>query len=199
MGSKQAILKSISAQSMVEVDLPSLDSFGTEYDDPVAKFCEMLPAVGGQCVRVKNKEELTAHLAELEQYKTAKRIFSTMPGLGESNVDLESIDDPAELNGLDLSILPGIFGVAENGAVWVTSSGLKHRLVYFIAEHLILIVPADQIVSNMHQAYERLNFNPPHYGTFLSGPSKTADIEQALVIGAQGPRSLVVYLLENDE
>jgi L-lactate dehydrogenase complex protein LldG len=59
----------------------------------------------------------------------------------------------------------------------------------------VLIVPADQIVHNMHQAYDRLQFNEPSYRLFISGPSKTADIEQSLVIGAQGPRSLVVFLV----
>ena len=59
----------------------------------------------------------------------------------------------------------------------------------------MLVVPADRVVSNMHLAYRELDFTTPEYGTFISGPSKTADIEQSLVIGAQGPRSAVVYLL----
>ena len=85
--------------------------------------------------------------------------------------------------------------MAENGAVWVDPSELAHRVVLFIAEHLVLVVRESQLVHNMHQAYERLGTDLPGYGLFISGPSKTADIEQSLVIGAQGPRSLHVCLV----
>jgi L-lactate dehydrogenase complex protein LldG len=65
------------------------------------------------------------------------------------------------------------------------------------------VVPAGEIVDHMHAAYDRLGvaglggsaFAQPMFGAFISGPSKTADIEQSLVIGAHGPRSLTVFLL----
>jgi L-lactate dehydrogenase complex protein LldG len=63
-----------------------------------------------------------------------------------------------------------------------------------LAEHLVIVLAESDIVDNMHAAYERLGarLGEAAYGCFMSGPSKTADIEQALVIGAQGPRSLTV-------
>ena len=90
----------------------------------------------------------------------------------------------------------GEFAVAENGAVWVPDQRMKHRVASFITQHLALIVPGDQIVHNMHQAYDRLNFEATGFGVFISGPSKTADIEPSLVIGAHGARSLTVFLLD---
>jgi L-lactate dehydrogenase complex protein LldG len=73
---------------------------------------------------------------------------------------------------------------------------VKHRAIYFIVQHLALVLPADQLVDNMHQAYDRATVGSSSLGLFLSGPSKTADIEQSLVIGAHGPRSLSVVLVD---
>jgi L-lactate dehydrogenase complex protein LldG len=108
------------------------------------------------------------------------------------------VEDPHQLESVDFAILPGRFAVAENGAVWVTDEGVKQRVIFFIVQHLALVVPASEIVHNMHQAYERLAFARPGFGAFISGPSKTADIEQSLVIGAHGPRSLTVFCVGAD-
>ncbi|MCU0983250.1 MAG: LUD domain-containing protein, partial [Pirellulaceae bacterium] len=72
-----------------------------------------------------------------------------------------------------------------------------HRVLFFIVQHLVLIVPADRVLHNLHEAYGQLRFDRPEFGLFISGPSKTADIEQSLVIGAHGARSLTVFLLES--
>ena len=73
---------------------------------------------------------------------------------------------------------------------------IRQRTIYFIAQHLALVVPRSEVVSNMHQAYQRLRFDDNAFGCFVSGPSKTADIEQSLVIGAHGARSLTVFLVD---
>ena len=136
-------------------------------------------------------------LDEIPAYASAKQIVSLVPGAGRPNFDPNAVDDPHALAAVDFAILPGQFGVAENGAIWVTDANLRHRAIYFIVQHLALVIPADQIVDNMHQAYGRLTSSQPGYGAFISGPSKTADIEQSLVIGAHGPRSLTVFCLRS--
>ena len=98
---------------------------------------------------------------------------------------------------LDFALVGAELGVAENGAVWVTGRERSQRAVCFIAEHLALVLPASLLVDDMHRAYERISFREPGYGTFIAGPSKTADIEQALVIGAHGARSLTVFLVDS--
>jgi L-lactate dehydrogenase complex protein LldG len=98
----------------------------------------------------------------------------------------------------DFVVLAGELAVAENGAVWVSGAGVSHRVLYFLSQHLALVVPASTVVHNMHEAYARLKIGQSPFGTFISGPSKTADIEQALVIGAHGARSLTVFLVEQD-
>ncbi|MCE9554044.1 MAG: LUD domain-containing protein [Planctomycetes bacterium] len=195
MSSKQHILAAIRKLTLPAVDLPVTSPFGIVYDDPLQQFATVLQAVGGLAKRIANIAELKRELALLDVYRQAKRIYSARADIEPGNVNLGELADPKQLHGLDLAILNGDFGVAENGAVWVRCDDLSHRAVHVIAEHLVLIVAADQIVHNMHQAYDRLAFSEPSYRLFISGPSKTADIEQSLVIGAQGPRSLVVFLV----
>jgi L-lactate dehydrogenase complex protein LldG len=88
--------------------------------------------------------------------------------------------------------IDGEFGVAENGAIWLTEEAMPHRVAPFICQHLVINV--SEIVTTMHAAYERLGGVNSGFGLFLAGPSKTADIEQSLVIGAHGARSLTVVI-----
>ena len=67
--------------------------------------------------------------------------------------------------------------------------------LFVIPEHIAVVVQATSLVHDMHQAYEAISHGPG-FALFLSGPSKTADIEQALVIGAHGARSCTVLLAE---
>ena len=195
--SKSAILASIRQCNVNPVGLPDTFDIGIVFDDPVARFVKMVERVGGNALRLGDWGDLAHALEELEVYRSAERILSRLPAVPRANVDLDAIEDPRDMNYLNLAILPGEFAVAENGAVWVTDRGLKHRVVYVIAEHLILVVDAAQVVHNLHQAYERIRFNEPRYGLFISGPSKTADIAASLVKGAQGPRGLHVFLVGN--
>jgi L-lactate dehydrogenase complex protein LldG len=133
---------------------------------------------------------------DLERYvraSGAKTIVSTDPSIA-GNLDIASIEDPLQLAGVDLAILRARIGVAENGAMWVSEREMQHRVLPFITQHLILILDREGLVGTMHQAYRRIDIAETGFGVFIAGPSKTADIEQSLVIGAHGPRSLVVCL-----
>ncbi len=195
MTSKDDILKSIRAQHVPPAELPSLDGPWIEYPDRVAQFTMLIESVGGKCVRVANLDALNRELSQMPEYTTAKKIASRIAGAGEPNVDMSSLATPHELEDVDFAIVTGEFGVCENGAIWVTERGLKHRSVYFLAQHLAMVLPADALVDNMYQAYQRLQFSESGFGAFICGPSKTADIEQSLVIGAHGPRSMCVFLV----
>lgn len=97
--------------------------------------------------------------------------------------------------GADSFTVKGVFGVAENGAVWIGElpAGYSRRDL-FIHEQLVIELDRSSVVNNMHEAYLNLGEKALGYGIFISGPSKTADIEQALVFGAHGARSAVVVL-----
>lgn len=191
---RAAMLGAVRRQPLPAQPLPELEQNWVRYDDPVAHFAEVLRSVGGRCVMVRDAEQIQRELEGLAEYASARQVCSLVPGIAASNVDFDAIDDAHLLEAVDFAILPGEFAVAENGAVWVSDIGLKHRAIYFIAQHLALVVPAHAMVNNLHEAYERLSFSEPGFGVFISGPSKTADIEQSLVIGAHGPRSLTVFL-----
>ena len=99
------------------------------------------------------------------------------------------------MNGTDIGVVRGCFGVAENACVWIPQQ-MKEKAVCFISENLVILLDKKQIVNNMHEAYRRIEFNDYGYGTFISGPSKTADIAQVLVMGAQAARSATVLLID---
>jgi L-lactate dehydrogenase complex protein LldG len=194
MESKQAILDAIRRHSPPPASLPELNCEWIHYDDPRKQFADVLESVGGRCITVTDIEDVNRELAAMPVHQQATQICSLMHGVA-GNVDLSTVHDPHELETLDFVILPGKFAVAENGAIWVTDDAVPHRVVYFIVQHLALVVPSSEILDNMHQAYQRLAFSGRGFGVFISGPSKTADIEQSLVIGAHGARSLTVFLL----
>jgi len=196
MSSKASILSVIRAQRVPEAPLPSLERAWLQFADPLAQFEAQVAGVGGRTVRVRGTEDIGRALAGYPEFTQAKQIVSSIEGIA-STYQIDRVRDPHDLESVDWALLPADFGVAENGAVWVTDEGLEHRALYFIVQHLALVLPAREIVHNMHEAYARLNIGASSLGLFISGPSKTADIEQSLVIGAHGPRSLTVFLVES--
>jgi L-lactate dehydrogenase complex protein LldG len=205
MTSKEAILQAVRRHRPGSAELPGLDQAWTAFADRRAKFVEMLEGVGGKAIVARDKAHLNEQLCSLPHAATAQRIVSLVPDVGSPTVDLAALKSAHELAAIDLAIVPGEFAVSENAAVWVTDRSLAHRVLYFLCQHLVLVVAGDAIVDHMHAAYERIAaqcgnsataFAEPVFGVFISGPSKTADIEQQLVIGAHGPRSLTVCLME---
>lgn len=196
--SRDAILKTVRANRTAEVDLPDLTGDWIRYDDPLQQFRGMLESGGGTSALLSDAAEADRWLREQTAYADSSQRLSMVPGVGASDVVLDQLDTPQDLARLDWAVLRGEFAVAENGAIWTTDIGLRHRAVYFLCEHLVLVLDSAAIVHHMHEAYDRLSGfameEEPPFGCFISGPSKTADIEQSLVIGAQGPRSLDVLL-----
>ncbi len=196
MSSRSDILSRIRQVLPPAVDVPPESFTGIVYPDPAAKFADVLAGVGGECIRVPTLAAADAWLSAHEPYQQAARRCSLVAGVGETNFDYDSVTDPHDLESVEYTVLPGELAVAENAAVWVTDRHVRHRVLFFLTQHLALVVPAKRIVSNLHQGYESIEIGKGPFGTWLSGPSKTADIEQSLVIGAHGSRSQVVFLVD---
>jgi L-lactate dehydrogenase complex protein LldG len=156
MPSKETILESLRQNRPVPAELPDLNRAWTAYSDPRAKFIEVLEAIGGKAIVARDLAELNDQLQMLPQLLTAQKVVSLFPGVGSPNVDAACIDSPHALADVDVAILRGEFAVAENGAVWVTDHNMSHRVLYFLCQHLILVVPADAMVDHMHAAYNRI-------------------------------------------
>lgn len=196
MNSRKQILAAIRNHEISAVELPSLQHDWIRFQDVSAQFSEAVAGVGGEVVPCSRMSEVSGHLRNNPRFNDAVQIYSDLSELDVGNVAMEDIDDPHKLADLDFAVFRGHFGVAENGAVWLTAETLRHRVAYFVSQHLAIVIRANEIVNNMHEAYERLQFTDPDFGLFMSGPSKTADIEQSLVIGAHGARSLTVFTVE---
>lgn len=192
MDSREKILLAISVNKPELAPLPEFPVFDTENQDPITAFTEKLKEIGCSVAML---DDQTLDQAIRQYYPEAERIFCPLPECGLGNIPIDSIDYPQDLLPLDLTILKGQFGVAENGGIWVTENEMVHRVTPFLTEHLVLVLNRSQIVSNMHQAYEKIEVGETGFGVFIAGPSKTADIEQSLVVGAQAARSLLVVLM----
>ena len=193
--SREEILRALRAALPPPAPLPDLGSIGIRYPHLREQFARSVAEVAGRCVFVPDNANINDELEHLPEYAAARKIVSLVPGVRRANVDLASVADGHSLADVDFCVLPGELGVAENGAVWVTERGVPHRAAWFLAQHVALVLPGSAIVSNLHEAYDRLAVGGAGFSIFISGPSKTADIEQALVIGAQGPRSCTVLVL----
>jgi|CXWL01.1.fsa_nt_gi L-lactate dehydrogenase complex protein LldG len=183
MSSRQRILDTVRRNRPAARSLPELPVGATLPTDAIDRFVAMVREVGGDAVVT---HDVSAAIRA--RYPDAARVIS----MAEEGATFSG----GSLDGIDLVVLRGALGVVENGAIWVAESAMGHRALPFVTTHLVLLLRADQLVADMHGAYEALGLerDTPGFGVFISGPSKTADIERALVIGAQGPRSLLVVI-----
>jgi L-lactate dehydrogenase complex protein LldG len=126
-----------------------------------------------------------------------ERLINTIPEIGYGLAPAATYASGHVLAQLELAVVAGSLAVAENGAIWVSDASLPTRVLPFICEHLVLVIYQSQIVGTMHEAYDRLQVSATGYGVFIAGPSRTADIEQSLVIGAHGPKRAHVFIVQD--
>lgn len=196
MSTKEEILSRYRRNMKVtgQYDMPDFSTLkGVEYDNPLAQFVAMSENVGSHVVDLSGGDDINSVIKSL--YPEAKVFASSLPEITIADRNPDTVDRAQDLNGTDVGIVRGEIGVAENGCVWIPQT-MKEKAVCFISEYLVILLSRKSIVSNMHQAYERIQFTDYGYGSFISGPSKTADIAQALVMGAQAARGVTVILTD---
>jgi L-lactate dehydrogenase complex protein LldG len=175
-------------------ELPENIQFPPFFDDPELKFCDTLAGIGGQAIFAPSYAFIAEDLQQL--FPAAQLVVHAIDDLPLPGVHPDTMLDDHDLAPVDLAILPGALGVAENGAIWLDERHFgRHRVLPFITQHLVIVLDRKKITHNLHAAYGLIDPTATGFGMWLAGPSKTADIEQSLVIGAHGARSLRVYLL----
>lgn len=195
MSNKEDILKKYRSNIHERFEMPDLsDITPITYKEPLSQFIEMSKNVGGNIIEVKENQDINALVQEL--YPDAKEIASNLSEITIATRNPDTIENAQALNGTDVGIIRGMFGVAENGCIWIPQQ-MKEKAVCFISENIVILLRKSQIVNNMHEAYKQIAFDSKFdgYGTFISGPSKTADIAQVLVMGAQAARSVTILLM----
>ena len=189
---KEELLDKLRRNITQQFDMPTKPGQGIVYIDVVKEFIGMSKTVGSKVIEVKKGDNLNVVIREA--CPNAKIFASNVEGI-EADLNPDTIASAADLNGTDVGIIQGEVGVAENGCIWIPQT-MKERAVCFISEELVILLSKSNVVNNMHEAYKRIKMTNYGYGVFISGPSKTADIEQALVMGAQAARGVTVILIE---
>jgi len=184
--SRELILSKIRTLGSEVKELPEIPDFEVA-EDLVAAFTVSINANKGEII---DQEKLTSLLGS----GTYPKIYTKVPGW-ENFSNVPSPLDPHDFSDLNMAIIKGQFAVAENGAIWMEEQDLGFRILPFITEHLIIVLERSSLLGNMHQAYKKIGSAHSGFGLFAAGPSKTADIEQSLVIGAHGAKSLKVVLV----
>ena len=191
MSSKEKILAAVKKNQPPRIELPAVN-FATNISvDLKEQFTKTLTGIGGTVIEVLDWKEVSDHIKST--FPKTGRIVNRVVDLDFEITSLKS--DPHDFSNVTVAIMQGEFGVAENGAIWLTDANMGDQALPYIVEHLILIIKSDQIVPTLHEAYDKIGSSSYKLGTFLAGPSKTADIEQSLVLGAHGSKSLIVFLI----
>lgn len=193
MSSRGKILQAVKQNQPASAPLPLIPDFEQPFTELVNKFTEVLQSIGGEVHQVKDYTDITAILKKEFGNKTIFSSAEEMADLLQTGIDYHNAHAFADL---ELAVVAARLAVAENAAVWVTEDLTQERVLPFIAQHLAFIIHARDIVPTMHEAYQKISNAEYGFATFIAGPSKTADIEQSLVLGAHGPKSLLAFILD---
>lgn len=192
--SRDKILAALRRNQPETVHLPTDLSFEEDENiDLAAKFKSIAEGIGSTVYIVNDIEEIKSLIAA--NFPDAKRVLSNVEELVSAAIPAFVLDaDPHSYENVDVAIFKPRLGVAENSALWITEDRMGVRVLPFITQHIIMIVEVSKLVPDMHTAYQIIGDTDYGFSTFIAGPSKTADIEQSLVLGAHGPRSMTIFM-----
>lgn len=185
--------------------LPPLRERSLASDQHIATFTSMLTRVGGTVDVVADRQAARARLAELLAGAEARTVAcSDAPELSDllpANVRTLPHDAPrSELLAADCGLTSAQFGIAETGTLVLCSADERHRLASLLPARHVCVLPRSHLLGTLAEALAAVHRDGSPSSrtiTFVTGPSRTADIELTLVVGVHGPKFLHVLLLDD--
>lgn len=190
MSSRESILSALRELDLPKQEMPRIQ-VEANHEDLLVQLENNLAKVAGELRVISGICEIQPRLDDM--IADHQQVLSLVEGL-QGNRELDAL--ARDLKDVDFAVIAGDLACAENGAVYVRDTVTGHRVTPFITENLALVVKKENIVANMHEAMGNLRLEPGRFASFIAGPSKTADIEQSLVVGAHGACSLTLYIVE---
>lgn len=162
--------------------------------------------------KINHMEQAFRYTIDLTQKQGGKTIAATGLKPNETRLlkkaceasELELLDFPLKLHagGIHTSLTPVDWGIAETGTLVIDSSSEDVRIATMLAETHIAVLPASKIKPDSESLEAELNAvlkaDTPSYYAFITGASRTADIERVLAIGVHGPQELHILIVEED-
>lgn len=189
------------------VPMPPVWQSGRRYADLTAQFEESLTAVGGQVIRAGSFDEAVAALGNLlRKIEVERAVVNEERPLIEANLPHQFPDVDWHIVGqndgdlrdfcaiADVGISSAAAALAETGSVLIESGAGKSRMATLLPPVHIVMLPAERITADLFTWAAARNAPPPTNMVFVSGPSKTADIEQTLAVGVHGPKRFIVIV-----
>jgi L-lactate dehydrogenase complex protein LldG len=184
-----------------------MPSVGASEDEQLALFAQNAADLKATFKRVNNSSELTAELRALRDIENWQRVathrsqlaHAQAVGLGLPTLVTNDGYDKHELEQCDVGISECDALIAQTGTVLVTSQAAGGRALSCLPPHHVVIARRDQLVADLPAAFalvkQRHGANYPSMISFITGPSRTGDIERILVLGAHGPKKLTILCL----
>jgi len=168
--------------------------------DLLSCFRQELEAISGQCVVCNGEEDMYQQLAALIEKKGLPFVFSRDAIISEklrtAGIAVEEREEAFKQ--LSAGITPCELLIARTGSIVVNTAGSSGRQMHVFPPVHIVIAKASQIVAFPGDALEvmqrKYDENLPSAITIITGPSRTADIEKTLVLGAHGPKELIIFV-----
>lgn len=166
-------------------------------------FAEQLTAVSGNFVFCENEIQLIENLLQLADEKSWRKIYCWEPRLQKilSTYEYPFYSTDTDFLNADVGITSCEALVARNGSVMVSNGNEAGRRLSIYPHIHVVIAYTSQLVTDLKDAFkllkEKYPENLPSMVSNITGPSRTADIEKTLVLGAHGPKELYVFLLED--
>lgn len=174
-------------------------------DDLKALFKKMAEEVSAVIHYSKTQDDITVYIAEVMRANGHSRFAAPAAPdklcLDLMNSGFENIKSPLrdKADDIDAGIVFASYGIAETGTLVVNSNDEDTRLATMLSETNFVVLNSGNIVEKAYDISKKLNtwFRETNYTAFISGPSRTADIERVLTLGAHGPLQLHIILTNN--